>query len=99
MSGNGLAQEDRDAISRAAEKSYQTLGSVMDASFDAQLEELRKAGANVRVLGADEVEKFEASSQYQNVQSAWVKEQESKGVANAGQAMADIASIMNDTMK
>lgn len=96
---NGLAQEDRDAISRAAEKSYQTLGSVMDASFDAQLEELRKAGANVRVLGADEVEKFEASSQYQNVQSAWVKEQESKGVANAGQAMADIASIMNDTMK
>lgn len=94
-----LAQDDRDAINRAAEKSYQTLGSVMDASFDAQIEDLKKAGAKVRVLDSDEVAKFVVASQYPRVQSAWVAEQEAKGVATAGQAMADITSKLDATMK
>ena len=33
---SSLAQEDKDAIGRAAKKSYETLGAVMDKSFDTQ---------------------------------------------------------------
>lgn len=37
-----LAQQDKQAIERAAATAYQTLGTVMNASFDAQVAELKK---------------------------------------------------------
>jgi TRAP-type C4-dicarboxylate transport system substrate-binding protein len=44
-----LATEDQQAIARAAATACKTLGSVMDSSFDAMLEDLRKSGAKVRL--------------------------------------------------
>ena len=41
---NGLPQEDKDAIKGAAEFAYLTLGQVMDSSYDAILDDLKKAG-------------------------------------------------------
>ncbi|MCO5084414.1 MAG: hypothetical protein M9955_22505 [Rhizobiaceae bacterium] len=93
---NSLAQEDRDAIGRAARKSYETLGAVMEQSFDAQLEDLKKAGATVRVLTTEEVAQFEAATQYEGVQAAWASHQESKGVENAGRTLAEVTSIMGE---
>ena len=72
--------EDKDAIRRAAETSYQTLGSVMDRSFDAQLDELRKAGASVRILKIPMKRSVRGTvTKYREVQTAWAEEQKSKG--------------------
>ncbi len=46
---NGLAPEDKQAIQRAAETAYKTLGKVMDKSFDAQVDDLKKAGVTLRL--------------------------------------------------
>lgn len=94
----GLAPEDRDAIRRAAEASYRSLGAVMDASFEAQLDELRQAGATVRVLNADEAGRFAAAARYRDVQAAWAKEQEGKGVTDAGAVLSRVAAIMEETL-
>ncbi|MCT4703819.1 TRAP transporter substrate-binding protein DctP [Enterobacteriaceae bacterium H20N1] len=96
---DGLAKEDREAISRAAEIAYQSLGAVMDKSMGSQIEELKKEGASVRVLKKDEVMKWQAATRYQEVQASWVKEQEAKGVKAAGATMDKVTHIMNDTMK
>lgn len=95
---NSLAQEDRDAIGRAARKSYETLGVVMEQSFDNQLEDLKKAGATVRVLTTEEVTQFENATKYKEVQTDWAAEQESNGVENAGRTIAEVTSIMTEIM-
>ncbi len=95
---NSLAPEDKDAIRRAAANSYATLGAVMERSFDEQLEDLKKAGASVRVLLPGEVEQFEALTRYREVQSAWAEAQQGKGVENAGAVLAQVTAIMNDVM-
>ena len=93
---NSLAQEDKDAIRRAAQASYQSLGSVMDKHFDAQLEDLRKAGATVRILDRNEPARFATVTRYREVQANWVADQKSKGVDNAGPAMSAVAAIMDE---
>ena len=95
---DGLAQEDQDAIRRAAETSYQSLGPVMDKSFDVQLDDLREAGASVRILDSDEVKRWEAATRYREVQWAWVQDQEGKGVADAGPTLAKVREIMDAMM-
>lgn len=95
---NSLAQEDRDAIHRAAEKSYETLGAVMEQSFDTQLEDLKQAGATVRELSSDEVAQFESVTKYTDVQAAWAEEQQQQGVADAAATIGKITSIMTDFM-
>lgn len=95
---NSLAQEDRDAIRRAARKSYETLGNAMEQSFDAQLKDLKKAGATVRILTTEEVAQFEIATKYKDVQAAWASDQESKGVENAGRTLAEVTSIMGEIM-
>jgi TRAP-type C4-dicarboxylate transport system substrate-binding protein len=96
---DGLAKEDREAIRRAAEIAYKSLGAVMDKSIDSQIEDLKKEGASVRILKKDEVMKWQAATRYQEVQASWVKEQEAKGVKEAGATMDKVTHIMNDTMK
>jgi TRAP-type C4-dicarboxylate transport system substrate-binding protein len=96
---NGLGQEDRHAIQRAAETAYKTLGQVMDSSFDAMVTDLAKAGATIRVLQRNEVAAFEAAVRYQDVQAEWVKAQEAKGVKDAGAAMERVRSVLRDALK
>ncbi|RAI01024.1 ABC transporter substrate-binding protein [Acuticoccus sediminis] len=91
---NGLAQEDKEAIQRAAQKSYQPLGPVMADSFDTQLDELREAGASVRTLSMDEVDQFVTATRYEEVQAAWAEEQKKQGVTDATSVIGQVASIM-----
>ncbi len=91
---DGLAAEDRQAIQRAAEVSYRTLGNVMDTSFDTQIDDLRKAGATVRVLGHAEALAWQTATKYREVQAAWAKAQQEKGVANAQAVIDKMAAIL-----
>lgn len=91
----GLPQRDKEAIQRAATRSYQTIGSVMDTSFDTQLEDLRRAGANVRVLGSDELSRWQTVTRYREVQATWVEEQKAKGNTKAGPTLARVTSLMS----
>jgi TRAP-type C4-dicarboxylate transport system substrate-binding protein len=95
---NGLAQEDKDAIQRAAETAYAALGAEMDRSFDAQLEELVKLGAKVRTLDTAEVEAFSVATRYPDVQAAWVSEQENSGVSSAGHVVEKVSAILQNAM-
>lgn len=95
---SNLAQEDREAILRAAQQSYGTLGTVMESSFDTQLQDLRNAGATARILGNEEVTQFRAVTKYNSVQAAWVEGQQREGVENAGSVLAEVAAIMEDMM-
>lgn len=91
---DGLAAEDREAIRRAAELSYQALGSVMDASFDKQVDELREAGARVRVIDRDEALAWQVGTRYQQAQDAWVEQQEAKGIDNARSVIDKVAAFL-----
>ena len=96
---NGLAKEDQEAIRRATETAYQALGKVMDRSFYTQLVDLEKVGATVRQLAPKEVETWKMATRYQAIQAAWAKEQEGKGVTDAGAVMKKVSAILNDSMK
>ncbi|MFF6012963.1 TRAP transporter substrate-binding protein DctP [Rahnella sp. R3(2024)] len=96
---NGLAQEDKDAITRAASTAYQTTGSVMDSHFETQLEALRKQGAKVRVLRHSEVAHWQQVTRYREIQADWVIRQEVSGVKDAGPAMQLVTDIMTQAMK
>lgn len=91
---DSLAQEDREAIRRVARKSYQTLGATMESSFDEQLDDLKKAGATVRILTPEEVERFQGVTKYEDVQDAWAEEQEKKGVKNAHRTLIKVRSLI-----
>ncbi|MCP1225998.1 TRAP transporter substrate-binding protein DctP [Sebaldella sp. S0638] len=96
---DSLAEEDKKAIQRAAEISYKSLGSVMDSSFDKQIKDMRKGGAKIRTLRASELKQWETDTKYQEVQNAWVKEQEGKGVENVASTLEKVRVILNDSMK
>ena len=95
---SALSPVDRAAIQRAAETAYQSLGSVMDRHFNTQIDDLRQAGATVRVLQPQEVAQWETATRYRAAQDKWVKEQEAKGVNNAGSVMKQVNTIMDETL-
>ena len=94
-----LAREDKDAIQRAAGTAYKTLGQVMDSSFDAMVKDLRNEGATIRLLDDNEVDAFETAAKYQDVQAAWVKAQEAKGVKDAGSTMEQVRAVLKAAME
>ena len=96
---NKLDKRDKRAIQRAAQTAYQSLGSVMDSSMHEQVEDLKKAGAQVRILKPEERKRWEATSEYRKLQASWVKEQEGKGVKDAGIVVEKVNAIMADVMK
>lgn len=96
---NKLADEDKQAIQRAAVNAYKTLGSVMDNSYDGMLKELSKNDVKIRELKPDELQRWESATRYQEVQQKWVKEQEDKGVKEAGPTMEKVTALMKETMK
>lgn len=95
---DGLAQEDKSAIQRAAESSYKSLGAVMDNSFEAMVQDLVREGVNVRLLERKEVDGFNVATRYQDVQAAWVKAEEAKGVKELGATMEKVRIILDETM-
>lgn len=93
---NELTVDDRAAIQRAAQTAYLTLGSAMDQSFDAQVDELRKGGASVRILSPNEVDRWQVTTRYRDIQAAWVQAHCGEGVANVGSTLDRVSAIMSD---
>ena len=96
---DGLTQDDKAAIQRAAETAYKALGAVMDRSFPAMVDDMKKAGVKIRLLERREVDAFAAATKYQDVQAAWVKDEMAKGTSDVESTMQKVRSILNDAMK
>ena len=96
---DGLAGEDRLAIQRAATIAYKTLGAVMDSSFDAMVGDIKKDGVKVRLIEQKELDAWDATTRYQDVQAAWVKEQEGKGISEARTVLEKVRSILSGARK
>ena len=94
-----LAKEDKDAIQRAATSAYKTMGSVMDSSFDAMVNDMKKEGVKVRPLEQKELDSWTAATRYPDVQAAWVREQEGKGVNEARMVMEKVRAVLGDFLK
>jgi hypothetical protein len=71
----------------------------MDSSFDNQLDDLRNSGAKVRILERSEVASWASATRYQDVQAAWVKQQQDIGNKDVSHAMEKVKAIMNDLMR
>lgn len=96
---NGLAQEDKEAIQRAAKISYKTLGNVMDKSFNAKLETLKKEGTTIRILKKKEVKEFKNATKFQEVQQQWAQEQKANGVEEVAAVLEKVKAILKETLK
>lgn len=96
---NELAEEDKEAIQRAAKTSYKLLGDVMDNSFDVQIEVLRKEGTTVRILNDKEVDEFKTVAKFQEVQKQWAKEQKENGIQDVELVLDKVMNLLNETMK
>jgi TRAP-type C4-dicarboxylate transport system substrate-binding protein len=92
---DALPRIDRQAVRRAVDHSYRTMGSVMDRSFDSQVGELRRSGANVRILAHDELVRWRTVTGYRDVQDAWAAQEETAGVTDVGAALRDVARLLD----
>ena len=92
---NELSQDDRAAIQRAARNAYSKLGPEMDRSYDAMLDELRRAGSTVRVLSDVEVAAFARATDDRQVQRRWAAEQEGKGVSGVQDTLARLTRLVD----
>ncbi|GJG89062.1 hypothetical protein tb265_42430 [Gemmatimonadetes bacterium T265] len=81
--GNGLTEQDRAAIGRAAETAYGALGPVMESSVAALVADMRQDGARVRLRRPKELRAWRKGTKYKTVQASWAAEQEGKGVQDA----------------
>lgn len=84
---DSLSDADREAFSRAAEKSYSQLGKIMEDSFAWQVETLRADGADVRLMTDDEVSFWERATDYRNVQGKWIDAQDVDGIGEVLEAI------------
>ena len=96
---NGLAKEDKEAIQRAAQTAYKALGPVMDKSFDSMAGDLKQAGVKLRLLDQKELDAWNTATKYQDVQTAWVNEQENKGVKDAVLVLRLVDAILGTATK
>ncbi len=96
---SALPQADRDAIRRAAVTAYSSLGSVMNASFDEMVKDIRNAGARIRLLDIKEADAFAIAARYREVQDAWVPRQAEKGLKDAASTMTKVRSLLEDALK
>jgi TRAP-type C4-dicarboxylate transport system substrate-binding protein len=89
-----LEQIDKDAILRAAAKSYKKLGKIMDESYKEQLVKLAEKGVKYRVLSKKEVKDFENNIQYNLIQQDWIKEQELKSVNDLNSILEKMKNML-----
>ncbi len=92
---DALPPVDRLAVQRATVRAYRTLGAEMDRSFDTQLDALRQAGADVRILTAGEVERWQTATRYREVQAAWAEQQKAAGIADVDAVRRGVTRVMN----
>ena len=77
-----LNEEDKAAITRAADKSYAELGKIMDENYAQILKTAQEKGVTLRELRATEVAAWAKASDYRAVLDSWAEEQEKNGTAN-----------------
>ena len=77
-----LNEEDKAAITRAADKSYAELGKIMDENYAQILKTAQEKGVTLRELSATEVAAWAKASDYRAVLDSWAEEQEKNGTAN-----------------
>ncbi len=70
---NSLSDNDRKAIERAANYSYERLGAVMDSALPEQIRVLQSEGAVVRIMSDEEVSEWERITNYRSIQDNWAK--------------------------
>lgn len=73
-----LNEEDKAAITRAADKSYAELGKIMDENYAQILKTAQEKGVTLRELSATEVAAWAKASDYRAVLDSWAEEQEKK---------------------
>ena len=71
-----LNEEDKAAITRAADKSYAELGKIMDENYAQILKTAQEKGVTLRELSATEVAAWAKASDYRRVLDGWAEEQE-----------------------
>lgn len=96
---NGLAEEDREALRRAAETAHRAWGFVMNEAFDALVDDVKKSGVKIRTLNREELKAWGIATGYEKAQAAWVKEREEKGMADAGDVMERVSAILREVMR
>lgn len=79
-SWKNLNKKDQKAILKAVEISYESLGKMMDESFDEEILKLKNQNADVRILTQKELADFEAKTDYKNLQRKWISEQNVPGL-------------------
>lgn len=90
-----LSNEDKQAIQRASEKAYEVLGSWMDMSYTQQITQLRQAGAIVKMIPANDLNRWTKRTRYSAIQDKWVSEQEKNGIG-VKTTLQQIRQVMQD---
>ena len=61
--------------------------------------DMKKDGVKVRLIEQKELDAWDATTRYQDVQAAWVKEQEGKGISEARTVLEKVRSILSGARK
>lgn len=95
----GLPEEDREAVRRAAETTYQAQGQAMARGFDAIAGKMGKDGVQWRLLDSQELTQWENATRYREAQAVWAKEQEEKGIRDAAAVLEKVTAIHHEAMR
>lgn len=90
---DALAQNDKDAIKRAASRAYRQQGRNMDEQFDAMVSKLRAEGAEIRMMTDEEVDQWGNLTNYPAIQRRWAQEQSKAGVQNAEDVIYKVTRV------
>lgn len=85
-----LNEEDKAAITRAADKSYAELGKIMDENYAQILKTAQEKGVTLRELTPAEVAAWGEASDYRAELDRWAQEQEQNGTVGATAVLAKL---------
>lgn len=91
---NKLRVEDREAIERAASYAYAQLGNVMNNSYEAQINALKKLGVTVTYLSPSELNKLTQYTNYSVIQDNWVKQQEENNINDVTLVLQELRKLL-----
>ena len=91
---NALPAKDKQAIERAADKTYKAMGKMMDQSYEQLLQQLNNEGCTVRRLSHEEVSDFVTTARQSEVQQQWVSQKESEGISHVRLVFENLHKII-----
>lgn len=96
---DALSAEDKAAIQRAAARTEQQLGPLLDKSLRAMADKMAKDGATVTWLSRVKLQEWQQVSRFKQVQNQWIAEQEKSGVSNAGEILTRVSAQLDEAMR